>query len=89
MGRCSRRFLTEYLAELHDGRVGPDAMHRLGLERTLAILDGLLNVVCGVPGSHIVSIELGAEHWEIREKVRKRELGREEKQEGRGGRDMD
>jgi len=52
--------LTQNLVQLHDGRIGTDAVHRLGPLGGLALLKHLLILVaCGIDGRHGESIGPG------------------------------
>lgn len=52
--------LTQNLVQLHNGRIGTDTVHRLGLLAGLAILKNLLVLVARLVGRHGESIGVGA-----------------------------
>lgn len=57
---CASLSLTQNLVQLHNRRVGADALHRLGLLGRVALLKHLLILVAGaVGGSHGGSIAVG------------------------------
>lgn len=61
--------LTQNLVQLHDGRIGADAVHRLGLLARLPILKDILVLVARLVGGHGES--LGAEAGDQEEEMRR------------------